>query len=454
METRMSRVLTASNAHYRKAVQRLPLGVCSNFRHWGDDKTIYVRRGKGPRIWDLDGNEYIDYRMGYGPAILGYADERVDAAAREGMEVGGVFALATEIEYEVASRICRMVPSAELVRFSVSGTEAVMAALRLARAYTGKEEYVLVEGGYHGVFSETLWEVDVEDWCKEDGDPELLPFSEGVPSLYGHLIYSVPLNDANRLERLFKRHGDTIGALLIEPIMGNCCAIASDPQYLKDVRELCNKYDVVLIMDEVKTGFRVARGGVQELMGVEADLCTFAKAMANGYPISALAGRAEIMRLIGDGVVHGGTYTGHSVSLAAANRTLQILEETPALENIAAYGERLRAGIGKVLASRGVPHCFTGHPSLTGLFFDATPPSNYRDWVKTDYSIYDALAPNLHDLGVLVEPDSREPWFMSEAHDGKCLADTIAAFERALDLTLDQLKHPGNGPATTSGGGD
>lgn len=438
----MGRSLKASNAHFRKAINRLPLGVSSNFRYWGDDRTLYVKRGKGARIWDLDDNQYIDYRLGYGPSILGYADDRVDAAAREGMAVGGVFALATEMEFQVADRISRMVPSAELVRFSVSGTEAVMAALRLARAYTGKDEYVLVEGGYHGVFSEGLWYAEVEDWDEKEGDPELLPYSEGVPSLYSHLIYSVPLNDPNRIERLFKRHGDTIAAFLIEPMMGNCCAITADRQYLKDVRWLCNKYDVVLIIDEVKTGFRVARGGVQELMGVSADLCTFAKAMANGYPISALAGKEEIMRLIGDGVVHGGTYTGHSVSLAAANKTLEILDETTTLADIAATGRRLRDEIGKVLTRRGITHCFVGHPAMSGLFFAPTPPASYRDWVNTDYTIYDALAPNLHDLGVLVEPDSREPWFVSAAHDAECVTETVAKFEQALDLTLDQLKHP------------
>ena len=139
-----------SAAHFDKALQRLPLGVTSNFRYWGDGRTIYIKRGKGGRLWDIDGNEYIDYRLGFGPAILGYADERVDQAARNGMDIGGVFALATELEYRVAERISGMVPSAELVRFSVTGTEAVMAALRLARACTGKDEYVLVEGGYHG----------------------------------------------------------------------------------------------------------------------------------------------------------------------------------------------------------------------------------------------------------------------------------------------------------------
>lgn len=437
----MSSRIINSNKHFKKAVTRLPLGVSSNFRYWGENKTIYADRGKGGRLWDIDGNEYVDYRLGYGPAILGYADERVDEAAREGMQRGGVFALSTELEYTVAERICKMVSAAELVRFSISGTEAVMAALRLARAFSGKDEYVLVEGGYHGVFSEGLWYSEVEDWKASEGDPELMPFSDGVPDLYSHLIYSVPLNDANRVERLFQRHADKIAAFMIEPMMGNCCSITADQQYLKDIRELCTKYDVILIVDEVKTGFRVAKGGVQELMGIDADISTFAKAMANGYPISAIAGREEIMRLFGRGVVHGGTYTAHSVSLAAANKTLEILDETSALSDIAKYGTELREGMSKSLKSRGIPHCFVGHPSMSGLFFSDTPPSNYRDWVKTDYSFYNAMAPNLHELGVLIEPDSREPWFMCEAHDKTCLEQTIMKFGQALDMTIAQQEN-------------
>jgi glutamate-1-semialdehyde 2,1-aminomutase len=433
------RCLTQSNKHFRKANRKLPLGVASNFRYWGDDKTIYASRGKGARIWDLDGNEYIDYRLGYGPAILGYADPRVDEAAREGMEVGGVFALATEMEYEVASRVSRMVPAAELVRFSNSGTEAVMAAMRIARSYTGKDGHLVMEGGYHGVFNEVLWYTDVEEWTPQDGEPEILPFGEGVPAIVKPLFHSVPLNDANALEDMLKKHHQDIGAFLIEPIMGNCCSLTATREYMQDARALCDRYGVLLIIDEVKTGFRVARGGVQELLGVKADLCTFAKAMANGYPISVVAGREDVMREVGERVVHGGTFTGHSVSLAAANRTLQILEETDALAAIERYGRDLQAGLRKILSARGIAHCFTGHPSMTGLFFSETPPRDYRDWVNTDYEFYDALAPELHEFGVLVEPDSREPWFMCEAHDVKCLEETLDKFERAVDITLKKL---------------
>jgi glutamate-1-semialdehyde 2,1-aminomutase len=431
----MARDLTKNNAHFRRAVQRLPLGVASNFRYWGEERTIYVKHGRGARITDLDDNVYVDYRMGYGPGILGYADPRVDAAAREGMEVGGVFALSTERELIVADRIAKMVPAAELVRFSNSGTEAVMAGLRLARAHTGKDDYVILEGGYHGLFDAAMWFTPMDKWSQV-GDPEVRPYSEGIPISSRSFAHFVQANDANQLEDLFKRKADRIACLLIEPIMGNCLGIAAEPEYLRAARALCDQYGVVLLIDEVKTGFRVARGGVQELYGVHADLCTFAKAVGNGYPISVLAGRASIMRKIGRGVAHGGTYTAHSVSLAAAERTLQILDETDALERIADFGTRLRSGMRAILTARGIAHSFVGHPSMSGLYFAHEPPRNYRAWKSSDYSFYDAMAQVLHDEGVLCEPDSREPWFVSAAHDAGCLADTLRAFEIAVDATL------------------
>jgi len=446
----MSRSLSRSNRHHQKALSRMPLGVSSNFRYWGEKKTIYIDHAKGARLWDIDGNEYIDYRMGYGPGILGYADPRVDEAARAGMEVGGVFALSTEREYEVAKRISKMVPAAELVRFSNSGTEAVMAALRLARAHTGKDSHIIVEGGYHGVFDGVLWYADVEEWDHVTKDPPIEADSEGIPRLMKKLAHFTPLNDANYLENLLKRHHQDIGAFLIEPIMGNCCSITASREYVLAARELCEKYGVVMIVDEVKTGFRVARGGVQELMDFKADLCTFAKAMGNGYPISVVAGREDIMRRIGDGVIHGGTYTCHSVALAAAEKTLEILDETDALETIANYGARMQAGMSEILAARDIPHSFVGHPSMGGLIFDDPPPDNYRDWFNSDYSFYDKMAPELHDLGLLVEPDSREPFFICEAHaKDDSLAHTLKAFELAVDTTMAKTSQEPRKSGTT-----
>lgn len=294
-----------------------------------------------------------------------------------------------------------------------------------------------------------MWYADIETWAVDGKEPEIKEESEGVPKVLKKLVHFTPLNDANYLEDLLKKRGQDIAAFMIEPIMGNCCSITATREYLLAARQLCEKYGVVMIVDEVKTGFRVARGGVQELMGFKADLCTFAKAMGNGYPISAVAGREDIMRKFGDGVIHGGTYTCHSVALAAANKTLEILDETDALESIASYGTDLRKGMGKILKARGIPHSFVGHPSMSGLFFSDKPPSNYRDWLNTDYTFYETMAPELHDLQILCEPDSREPWFICEAHaTSDCLAPTLAAFEEAVDVTLTRMKTPEKGSST------
>ncbi len=440
----MRRSLKKSNEHYKRAIGQLPLGVSSNWRDWGPDKTLYVDHSKGARIWDLDDNEYIDYRLGYGPTILGYGDDRVDAAVREAMKFGGTTALSTVQESEVAERIKKMSPCAELVRFANSGTEAVMASLRLARAFSGRDGHIMIEGSFHGHFDSAMWAINPD----EDIDGGLEPLGDGVPEILRGLVNIVPLNDANRIEDVLKRRGDQIGTLLIEPILGNAGSITADEQYLKDTRALCDQYELVMLIDEVKTGFRVAKGGVQELMGVRADLCTFAKALGNGYPISAIAGRADIMSHIGgdDGIAQGGTYAGHPISVAAVNKTLEILDETDALEQIANYGERLQQGIGGILSERGIAHVFTGHPSMGGLFFTESSPRNYREWATTNYEFYNTLALELNDLGILCEPDSREPWFICASHDDACLAETLEKFQTALTTVIDEK---GMSPATS-----
>lgn len=435
----MARSLVKSNAHFRRAVRKLPLGVSSNFRYWGDEKTLYVKTSQGARIWDLDGNEYIDYRLGYGPVILGHRHPEVDAAAREGQEVGTVFAMSTEREVVVAELVSEMVEAAELVRFSNSGTEAVMGALRLARGATGRDGYVILEGSYHGLFDAVMWQADVENLSDLTQEPDVLPFGKGVPGLIRDLFWHVPYNDAGRLEDVLKAHSDRIAAVLIEPILGSCCGIPATPEFFRAVRELCTRHGVLMIVDEVKTGFRVARGGAQQLHGVKADICTSAKALANGYPIAAIGGREDVMRHYGRGVTHGGTYTAGAMPLAAAERTLRILRDTDALARVEAYGRRMQEGMSRILKARGIPHSFAGHPSMGGLFFRETPPSNYRDWKLSDYTFYDTLAQHLIGNGVICEPDSREPWFVSAAHDDGCLEETLSVFEAGVDATADEL---------------
>ncbi|MFT4152084.1 MAG: aminotransferase class III-fold pyridoxal phosphate-dependent enzyme, partial [Paracoccaceae bacterium] len=294
----------------------------------------------------------------------------------------------------------------------------------------------------HGLFDAAMWMVNLEDWdAKSNTDPQVVSYSKGIPQTVRELAHLTPMNDPQRLEDTFRKHGHTLAAMLIEPIQGNCCGISATTEFVRLARKLCDEYGVLLIIDEVKTGFRVARGGVQSLHGVVPDIATFAKAMANGYPIAAVAGREAVMRTFRyGGAAHGGTYTAHSVSLAAAEECLRILDETPALDTIATYGQSLMDGISAILKRRGIVHSFTGHPSMFGLFFAPKAPDNYRDWKLSDYTFYDTMAHHLHDLGVICEPDSREPWFMCEAHDAGCLSDTLAAVEQAVDLTLQDLE--------------
>ena len=227
-----------------------------------------------------------------------------------------------------------------------------------------------------------------------------------------------------------------IACLLIEPIMGNCLGIAAEPEYLRAARELCDKYGVVLFIDEVKTGFRVARGGVQELYGVHADLCTFAKASPTAIRSRCWPAASTSCARSARALPTVAPTRRTRCRWRRPRRTLQILDETDALERVADYGTRLRNGMRAILSARGIAHSFVGHPSMSGLYFAHEPPRNYRDWKGSDYSFYDAAAKVLHDERVLCEPDSREPWFISAAHDDSCLSDTLRGFEIAIDTTL------------------
>ena len=432
----MARTLKRSNLHFELALERLPLGVASDRGYWGDDRTFYVKRASGARLWDLDENEYIDYRLGGGQVILGYADPRVAKAARAGIAVGGVFALSTELEFAVAERIATMVPAAELVRFSNSAAEAVVDALRLARNFTGKDAIAVVDGGSHGLLGAAVWESGRQEGAI-GANPA--PGRSADRGSFDGLIHEVPVNDANRFEELLRSHSDRIGAFLIDPIPRDRASMDADAAYLADVRALCDRFEVVLIIDEATTGFRVAKGGAQEFLGVRADLCTFGPSIASGYPIAALAGREEIMRRIGAGVAQESSPVPHPVSLSVADKTLEILDRTDALEQIARYGWRMREGMSQALSRRGICHAFVGPPSMSSLCCGEPAPSGDRDREKFDAEFCGYLATHLHEFGIICEADFGGPWFVSAAHNELCLAETLAKFERATEATLERL---------------
>ncbi|MGZ6344099.1 MAG: aspartate aminotransferase family protein, partial [Candidatus Limnocylindrales bacterium] len=300
-------------AMYRRASQTLPGGADSNFRAWGED-TVYVERGKGGRIWDLDGNEFIDLRLGYGPAILGHADARVDDYVNERMRLGVSFSLTSEDEV----RACELITAltfCEMARLTVSGTEATMHAIRVARGFTERDKIVKFEGQYHGVHDYALISVlpnDVTELGDRD-NPVRLAWGRGIPRAVAETVIPVPYNDLTTLRHVFEREGNDIAAVLIEPVLGNAQGILPQDGFLAGVRALTEEFGALLIFDEVKTGFRFARGGAAEVFGVTPDLATYAKAMGNGYPAAAFGGRRDVMSVLPKHVSHGGTYAGNRV---------------------------------------------------------------------------------------------------------------------------------------------
>jgi len=431
--------LTKSNTLFETAAKVMPLGVTSNFRYWGPKTTRYLRRGKGSHIWDVDGNQYIDYRLGFGPAILGHADERVDSAVINAIRDGGsVFAMSLPLEQQVADKIVTMSPSVEMVRFTNSGTEATMHALRLARAYTGREKFIMFEGQYHGTHDHVLFTPMVRnDWITSNRrSPVASPVSSGIPEALQRLVIMLPFNDPETLVRVVKQSWHEVATIIVEPILGSCGGLMPLPGWLETIRQVCDEYGIVMLMDEVKTGFRLARGGAQELFGVQADLTTYAKAIGNGYPIAVFGGKREIMQQIGQGVIHGGTYCGHRVGLAAASATLDILKNTDALDIIAERGFELRAAITEILERVGIPFVIVGHPSLFTFWFTDRQPKEFRDWLSADHALYEKVTEAMIQRGVLPEPDMREPWFMSAAHSPEDIAETVSVLEDSLREVL------------------
>lgn len=410
-----------SLAMLKRAHENMPLGVADSYRYWGEENTVFLSSMKGCTITDADEQTFVDFRLAYGPIILGYRDERVDTEViRAITDVGTISGFSTGLDSDVVELVKSLCPNIDKMRFSNSGTEAVIGAVRTARGYTKRNKIVVVEGGFHGLHDEVMWKSDVDNWDVDTQEsPAIIPFGAGIPQSTCEHQVSVPLNDFDAIDAVFKEHGNDIAAILIEPIMGNCGSIASTQDYMQKLRDICDAHGALLIMDEVKTGFRVAKGGVQSLYGIYADLTTYAKAMGNGYPVAAFGGRAEVMDTISfgqNGVTHGGTYTANMVALSAAKATLTLLKETDALDTIDRIGLAIQTLLSRVFTQFRIEHCFAGPNAMFGVHFGCNVPQNYRDWKQTNSDLYTQFALNLIENGVMLEPDSREPWFICEAH--------------------------------------
>lgn len=433
----------ASAAMLKQAHTHMPMGVADSYRYWGEDNTVFLKSMKGCTITDCDGQTFVDFRLAYGPIILGYRDVRIDQAVIQAItDVGCISGFSTGLDSEVVSLIKKLCPNIEKLRFANSGTEAVIGAVRTARGFTQRNKVVVVEGGFHGLVDEMMWKSDVDNWdVATQPAPSIIPFGAGIPESTREHQVSVPLNDIAALEAVFVEHGADIAAVLIEPIMGNCGSISSTQQYMQKLRDICDDNASLLIMDEVKTGFRVAKGGVQQLYGINADLTTYAKAMGNGYPVAAFGGRSEVMDMISfeqGGVTHGGTYTANMIALSAAKATLTVLTETDALDTINRVGGQIQALLSRVFSKFDIAHCFAGPNAMFGIHFASQVPQNYRDWKKTNNSLYVEFALNLIKNGVMLEPDSREPWFICEAHKHVDLVWLEQVAEQSMAAALDK----------------
>lgn len=421
-----------------RARRVLPGGVTSNFRDWGE-ATLPIARGRGSHVWDPDGKEYIDYQLGYGPVILGHGYEpvvqRVGAAIAEGTS----FPHPSPLEVRVAERIVAMC-GVDLVRFANSGTEATMHALRVARAYTGREAVLKFEGQYHGVHDYLLFSTATAKVGALGHRRSPIPqaVGSGIPRALHSLIYTLPFNDPELLESTVRRTWHNLAAIIVEPILGNAASIMPRPGYLELLRRLCDEYGIVLILDEVKTGFRLAPGGAQQYFGVRADLVTYAKAMGNGFPVAALAGKRSVMEVIVRGqTAHAGTYCGNIVGMAAADATLELLADGHVLEAIDRRGRELQEGLSRILTAAGLPHRISGPGAMFGILLtDQEDPRDFRDFAQCNEALYTRIAMHLIANGAIPDPDDREPWFLCYSHTAEDVATTLTYFEDAVKKAL------------------
>jgi glutamate-1-semialdehyde 2,1-aminomutase len=422
-----------SKALQRRAFKTIPLGVNSNFRFWGDGITPYVDKAKGAYLWDVDGNHYIDYRLAFGPIILGHADDSVNAKVHQEIDRGTLAAMTTELEIEVNEKIVALCPGVEMARLACSGTEATMHALRVARAYTGRQIILKFEGNYHGFQDYTLWSTYAPSEAYGNrNSPIAVPSSSGIPKALNDLIITLPFNDFEALEKTLKSYGYQIAAIITEPCQGNCAAIEPLPGWLEFIRQKCDEYGMVFILDEVKTGFRIANGGAQEYYNIRPDLATYAKAMGNGYPAAAFGGKQAIMSIIGHGVAQGGTYTNNKPGVAAAWATLDLLEKQPILKTIEQRGKRLMDGLKAIFAEAGIPVCFSGYPAMFSFAVGKEKVTNQREWNDTEKDYYLRLIEAAIERGVMPDHDPREPWFLCYAHGEAEIDQTLEVMREAV----------------------
>ena len=419
---------TVSAALLARSKEALAMGVSSGMRRAGGPQPLFFERGEGPYYFDVDGHKLLDYTLAWGPLILGNSHPAVVAAVADQLSRAFAFGAQHRGEIELAELITSVVPGVERVIFSNTGSEAVQAALRLARAHTGRPLFVKFEGHYHGWFNNVL--VSYRPTASNAIEP--LPPCGGPPPHEFADTLVLPWNDVAALERAFADHPGRIAAVLTEPLLANSGSCVPESGYLAAVIDLCRRHGAVSVFDEVITGFRLALGGAREFYNLQPDLSVYAKAMAAGFCLSGVGGRKEIFEVLDNGrTIHAGTYNGNPVNLAAGIATIKTLSAPGTFERMHAHGRALRERIESAAAARGIPVVTSGSGPVFSVHFGLTaPPRDYRDTLAASAEHSAAFRLGLLHRGVLVLPDSR--WYVGAVHGDAELAIALAAIDGAM----------------------
>jgi glutamate-1-semialdehyde 2,1-aminomutase len=424
---------------FRRADGVLVNGVSSGFRYWGDDDTLVIDRGEGGHVFDMDGKVYIDYQLGFGPVILGHGDPYVAEAVARAAAGGNVFAMTQRLEIEAAEKVIEALRWPARMRFTNTGTEATMHAIRLARGWSARDIVLKFEGAYHGAHDYVLFTTASAPAGHLGSRLRPLPIqaSSGIPDMIRAYVRTLPYNDTELLEEFFADHGHDLAAVIVEPMAGNFLGVLPQPGFLEAIRRLCDENEVVLIFDEVKTGFRMGLDGAVGAFGVTPDIGTYAKAMGNGFPVAAIALSDKMVEgwALG-GIAQAGTYSGNAVAAAAVKATIERLEDGTAFRRIEKTGTALMQGLQAILEERGVEGQVIGHPSMFSVFLGEGTPTEFRDLTRHDARVYDNTVMAMIERGVAPCPDAREPWFTCAAHTDDDVSRTVEVFGEALDATL------------------
>ncbi len=413
---------------YDRALRSMPLGVTSSFQA-ADPYPIYLARGLGAKVWDVDDREYIDYHNGFGSTAAGHAHPRIVAAIEGAARSGTQFAVTTEAAVRLAEELCRRF-RLERVRFTNSGTESTMDAIRLARGVTGRDVVCKIEGSYHGHHDTVMFSVAPSLSLIEASEETGLqpPASKGIPLEMSKWTTAVPYNDLGALDRLLVERGDEIACFILEPVMMNIGIVLPRPGYLEGVRELCTRHGVVLIFDEVKCGATIAAGGATERFGVQPDLACFAKSVAGGVPAGAFGGRADLMDEIGKGIAQQGTFNGNPLAAATGLASLTEVLTPDAYEHFKQLGNRLAEGCAQAIAAHDIPAHVIDLGCKGCVSYRRDPLVDYRSFLETDADLFDASWAWLVNRGIFMTPGNEEQWTLSVQHEASDIDRFVDVF--------------------------